>query len=73
MSTLYVQCTMRLGDRRDVAWIPEDCAVIDAVVSFGDVPEELWTITTVGDVKLPWSQVNERGRDWKNTRKASDV
>lgn len=70
--TLYIQCTLKHGDERDVAWIPENCAVQGAFVSFND-EKELWQVTTVGTVKQPWSTVNERGRDWKRTRAASDI
>lgn len=69
---LYVQCTMQSGTARDVAWIPDFLAVPDRVVKFPPEPD-VWTITTVGTVKLPWSQVNERSRDWKRTRAASDI
>lgn len=69
---IYVQCTMRQGNRHDVAWIPEDCARVGAAVSFkGDSGQ--WMITTVGTVRQPWSTVNERGRDWKSQRQASDI
>ncbi len=68
----YLQCTMRQGDLRDVAWIPEDCAREGAVVSWGD-GDGVWTITSVGTLRQPWSAVNERSRDWKSQRKASDI
>lgn len=68
---LYVQCTLQSGTTHDVAWVPEDMAKRYNHVSFGD--EQVWVVTTVGTVKLPWSQVNERSRDWKRTRAASDI
>ncbi len=68
---LYIQCALQSGNEHDVAWIPEDCAKKYNHVSFGD--EQIWIVNSVGTVKLPWSQVNERSRDWKSQRKASDI
>lgn len=71
----HAQCTLRKGSTEQVSWIPEDKAVVGKFVKLrerGDEWDDGWEVISVGKV-LPTPYVMERGKDHKNTRKASDI
>ena len=76
---MYVQCSLskptKDGEKKQVSWIPEHFAVEGKYLELkeGDDWEDGGLVTSVGDVKQSGSVLNERGRDYLATRKASDV
>lgn len=76
---MYVQCSLskptKDGEKKQVSWIPEHFAVEGKYLELkeGAEWENGWRVTSVGDVKQSQSTLNERGRDYLTTRKASDI
>lgn len=71
-----VQCTLRRGTTTQTAWLEEkDGLKVGAIAelkSENPGQEYGWEVLTVG-TRLPAEVVQERSRDYKNTRKASDI
>jgi hypothetical protein len=70
----YNQCTLQRGNTKTVSWIPDKFAHIDKFLKLkgDDGWEDGWQVTSVGtamDEKI----VIARERDYKKTRKASDI
>jgi hypothetical protein len=80
--TFHVQCKLSRidtsSDRSETvfrtAYLPEKYAKQNAVVLIDEDPDTSyrWQVLDVYN-RLPSSEVNERGQDYKRTRKASDV
>ncbi len=71
-----VQCELQYGDTNMVTYLPcrhkgKDIHVGMILTLEGD-EHAVWEITEMFGVR-PTSEVKERERDWKNTRKASDI
>lgn len=77
MSNTYLmrQCTLVKDNRVMTATIPEKYAIAGKVIGLKDdgVWDEGWTVRSVGDVAIKSDVMNERSRDYLNTRKASDI
>ena len=71
---LYVQCGLQRGSVAQVAWIPQRHAVIGQNVALTepDKSKNGWTVISVGTA-LPEAYVMERSRDYRETRRASDI
>jgi hypothetical protein len=76
--TYHVQCRLSrrdsTGETIRTVYIPEKYAVIGKTIRIDDDPDTChqWAIQeTYG--RMLSSEVNERGQDYKRTRKASDV
>lgn len=70
---LMTQCTLGLGNARQVAWIDSSAAVVGKRVELKET-SEIWDVVKVAnDVQLPYHVVNERSSDYRRTRKASDI
>ena len=80
----HTQCHLRKGNVTQVSWIPSDHAVVGKYVKLKetkindrgieeDVWEDGWLVITAGGTTFPSKYIQERGRDWKETRKASDI
>lgn len=73
MTTYYKQCWLgREGEKFiHVAWIPEKFAKSGKVLRIKDV--DGFKVLAIGTARKPEEEVQERSRDFKNTRKASDI
>lgn len=72
----YVQCVLVNGASRQTAWIPQRFAVQDKFLKLkqeDDSWQDGWQVRGLGDTHLPGSVINERSRDYKHTRAASDI
>jgi hypothetical protein len=72
----HVQCVLEKNGGLITTWIPVSGAQLRKVIKIKDAKgdwDEGWTVKAVTTVRLPGSVVSERGQDYKNTRKASDV
>ena len=80
----HTQCHLRKGNVTQVSWIPTEHAVVGKYVKLKetklndrglaeDVWEDGWLVVTSGGTTFPSKYIQERGRDWKETRKASDI
>lgn len=70
---LMTQCTLGLGNARQVAWIDSSAAVVGKRVELKETGE-IWDVVQVANnVHLPYHVVNDRSQDYKRTRKASDI
>ena len=83
-NSTHTQCHLRRGNVTQVSWIPTDHAVIGKYVKLKetklndrgikeDVWEDGWQVVTAGGQTFPSKYIQERERDWKETRKASDI
>ena len=70
----YVQCRLRRGGAQQTAWIPEKYAAVGRTVRLteGGWSQDGWQVTAAG-TRLPEGYLRERGRDYLNTRRASDI
>ena len=70
----YVQCWLRRGPARQMAWVPEKHAVIERFLRLTEsgVSEDGWEVTGAG-ARQPAEYVRERSQDYKHTRRASDI
>ena len=70
----YVQCRLRRGPARQMAWIPEKHAVVGRFLRLTEagVSENGWEVTMAG-ARQPVESVRERSQDYKHTRQASDI
>jgi hypothetical protein len=69
------QCTLERNGARQVSWIPSERAIQDGLV---DLKEDGkwsrgWTVLEAFGTELDATVIQERGRDFKNHRKATDV
>ena len=76
----YKQCEYESetenGLLKAVAWLPEKFAVVGKKIYFGNKtenPERIWTVTSVGDIRMSEKYVREHERDYKTQREASDI
>lgn len=75
MIEFSVQCELMNGGQHIVTWIP--MIHKGHTISKGDLitlkeEDGKWTVIALWSVR-PTAEVIERSRDWKNTRKASDI
>lgn len=73
---MYRQCELKNTKTggQHVAWIKAKLAVKGNTVSFTDEPDDdRFAVLDVFPGSLPWEKVNDRGQDYKRTRKASDI
>ena len=74
MGLFYRQCSLRKKTKEtshtQVSWIPERYAIKGKFLKLKE--DNGWEVLSVG-AKQPASVVNQRSRDWKKTRKASDI
>jgi len=73
MSSDYMmrQCRLQRGGMIQTAWIPEKFAGVGKFVKI--CGEDGWGVIYVGERRTPYSEVNERGRDYLRQREASDI
>ena len=76
----YKQCSYahptEKGELIGIAWIPENLAIVGKKIYFGNKtknPEQIWTIKSVSDQRLPDSYLQEHERDYLTQREASDI
>lgn len=80
----HTQCHLQRGNVRQVSWIPSSYAVAGQFVKLKEkkindkgIQEEFWDdgweVTSVGSMTFPSKYIQERERDYKETRKASDI
>ena len=71
-----VQCTLRRGNVHQTAWLEEKeglkVGAIAELKSEEADQQKGWEVVMIG-TRLPAEVVQERSRDYKNTRKASDI
>lgn len=68
------QCKFKNGDTHRVSWIDEKGASVGAKMKFKDEDDGiLWEVVEVWDSRKPLEEVHERSRDYKRTRKESDI
>lgn len=80
-NTYYKQCTLVCQKSEDekttqVAWIPEEFAVVGSKVYFGKKrknPDEIWTVDSASDQRITGEYLGERERDYLTQRAASDI
>lgn len=77
---MYRQCLLESpteeGTRKLVSWIPENHkgVVLKPGVQVNlEGDEGWWTVTSVGDNRLPRDYVRERSRDYTRHRAATDI
>lgn len=80
--TWYKQCTLSSpaadgsGKHVQVAWIPEQFAVVGRKVYFGKKtasPERIWEVDSASDNRISGDYLGERERDYLTQRAASDI
>ena len=76
--TLMIQCKLQevFNHSFQTSWVAEDLAMENVVLNLkGDNDEwSRWRVVEIYDnVKLPYKVIRERGEDYKQTRKASDI
>jgi hypothetical protein len=71
-SDAFRQCIMSKGATKQTAWIPLKFAVVGKSVRLKDT-EGVWNVDKVSTIEMPEVTVNARSRDYKKTRKASDI
>lgn len=75
----YKQCLMQGVKGQYVAWIPENVAVVGKTLSLKDdndwieVSDNVWKVQDVYSIAFDKEIVEERSRDYKKTRIASDI
>ncbi len=76
----YVQAKLVRGTTHQTTWIDIENAISAgtngrslALKEDDGTWDEGWSVITFGSVQRSWAEVNERGRDFKETRRASDV
>jgi hypothetical protein len=55
-----------------VAWLPESDVKVNKTIKLKD-EDGWWCVETVGDLRVPYSKINERSQDYKHQRSASDI
>lgn len=71
----YRQCQLVRGATHQITWLPERYAVVGRYVKLkeGDVWDDGWQVTSVGDQRQEESFVNARSQDYKNMKKMTDI
>jgi|SoiMetStandDraft_5_1073268.scaffolds.fasta_scaffold387745_2 hypothetical protein len=75
MVPMSVQCHLRRGKERMTSWIPKRYAIVGRYIKLKSEDgswEDGWKVHQTY-AELPTKIVLERGQDYRNTRKASDV
>ena len=75
MMKTHTQCRLRRDGSTQVAWIPTEHATVGAILRIkeGAVWEEGWEVVEAYDLALPSAVVEERSRDYRKHRKATDI
>lgn len=66
------QCTLMRGQDQQVAWIEAKHARVGLNVKLKE-DDSWWVVAKAGEFELDSDVVNERSRDYRNHRKATDV
>ena len=53
-----------------VVWLPESKVEIDKYLKLDG--DNGWCVKTIGDLRIPYSEINKRSQDYKHQRNASD-
>lgn len=80
----HVQVNLKKNNVHYTCWIPSEGIKVGKVIELEETRlddkgisqkyfDGGWEVTGMGDKKLPSAYVLERGRDYKKTRKASDI
>lgn len=71
----HTQCKLNRNGAMQVAWIPSEHATVGAVLKIKESTgwEEGWSVVEVWPPPLPSKIVEERERDYRNHRKATDI
>jgi len=80
----HTQCHLRRGNVTQVSWIPSDYANVREYVKLKesklnekgikeDIWEDGWEVVSAGGQTFPSKYIQARERDYKETRKASDI
>lgn len=64
-------CTLKKGTLVQTLWMPEKFAVKGKILKLKD--DDGWVVDIVSKIKVPQKYVDERSRDYKRTREASDI
>lgn len=72
MMQTHQQCTLRQGQAQQVAWIESRHARVGLNVKLKE-DDSWWKVDEVHPFELASDVVNERSRDYRNHRKATDV
>lgn len=79
-NTWYKQCGFTTptdtGLLTEIAWIPENLAIVGKKIYFGNksnTPDTLWTVVSVSDHRMSGKYLQEHERDYKTQRQASDI
>ena len=67
----YRQCMLVNGEATTVAWIPDTLAKVGKWIE-AKADKSLWYVYEAWN-RLPAAVVEERSRDYRNQRKASDI
>ena len=67
----YKQCILNKGNITQTSWIPEKFAVIGKFLRLEN--DNGWEVKAVSSIALNEETVNSNSRDYKRTRKASDI
>lgn len=75
MSYNMRQCSLSRGVVKTIAWLPERYAVKGNYVEIKQNGKWVngWLVEVVSDISMTYEEVNERGRDYKRQRSASDI
>ena len=75
MATFYKQCQLGRGQQVDVAWIPEQFAVLNKYLRIKkeDGEENGWQVKTVGANRVNGAYLKEHERNYLTQREASDI
>ena len=71
MSYMMKQCSLKLGTKHQVLWIPKKYAVKGNVLCI--CGEDGWEVINFGCSTKSYDEVSDRGQDYKRTRKYSDI
>ena len=69
------QCILTKKSKTQVSWIPEKFAILGKFLELQDEKgnwDNGWKVSQIGDRKIS-KEVDERSRDHKKQRKASDI
>ena len=67
----YRQCTLELRETQQVAWIPEQFAVLGKYLKIED--DNGWRVEEVGSLRHDESYIQDHERDFLGHRKRTDV
>jgi len=67
----FRQCTMTKGTISQIAWIPEQFAVLDKYLRLKD--EDGWQVKSVFANRIDGAYLKEHERNYLTQRKASDI